>query len=112
MREKLLDETPGWGGQSPGQRLCVGVGENVYMEPLGPQTKTQALSSGQGWGKEDTCQSPDHSCGRIHGNGRSHAVATSDSHPTCPVLAHPRHSEGRTAQPLEVGWDREVSSGQ
>ena len=48
MREKPLDEMPGWGGQSPGQRLCVGVGEDIYKEPLGPQTETQALSSGQG----------------------------------------------------------------
>ena len=88
------------------------MGEDIYMEPLGPQTETQALSSEQGWGKEDTCRSPDHSCGRIHRNGRSHAAATSDSHTTCPVLAHPRHREGRTPRPLEVRWDREASSGQ
>ena len=103
MREKLLDETPGWGGQSPGQRLCAGVGEDIYKEPLGPQTETQTLSSGQGWGKEDTCRSPDHSCGRIHGNGRSHTAATSDSHQHVQSWPAPGTERVALHDPLKLG---------
>lgn len=79
------------------------------MEPLGTPDQDTGLELRTGLGQGDTCQSPDHSCGRIHGNGRSHAVATSDSHPTCPVLATPGTARVALHSPLEVGWDRERS---